>query len=198
MAQRRRVGTWLPALVLLAGCTQWHYDMGSPLSEEQTPAVADGVPLAAVLEQLGPPLRVSATPEGYVLAWEHWLVQRTTFGFSLGPMGIDFLAIDWGDARARGEYMLLAFDRQHRLTGSAFSTWDADAGKGMALQPSIGMPLVDVDDLVDRMPHHRWGAAWLDRLPETLNTPSRPDLGQAGTQQRGTPAGIGQQSLEMD
>ena len=60
------------------------------------------------------------------------------------------------------------------------------------------MSVVDVDDLVSRMPQHSWGAASLDRLPEALNAHNRPDMGQAGIQQRGTPTGIGQQTLEMD
>ena len=189
---------WLLACCLLQGCSQWYYDLGRPLSEDQTPTVSDSISLAAVLEQLGPPMRLSATPEGYVLAWEHWLIQETSVGLSLGPMGADFLAIDWGDARMKGEFILLTFNRRHELTGSAFSTWDADAGSGAALQPTIGIALVDVDDLIRRMPHHDWGALSLRRPPEALNTPSRPDVGQSGIQQRGTPIDIGQQSLEMD
>jgi hypothetical protein len=189
---------WLVVCCLLQGCSQWYYDLGRPLSEDQTPAVDDGVSLAAVLEQLGPPMRLSATAGGYVMAWEHWLIQETSVGLSLGPMGADFLAIDWGDARVRGEFILLTFNRQHELTGSAFSTWDADAGGGAALQPTLGISLVDVDDLTRRMPHHDWGATSLRRLAEALNTPSRPDVGQSGIQQRGTPVNIGQQSLEMD
>jgi hypothetical protein len=144
-------------------------------------------------------MRISATPDGYVLAWEHWQVREDTLGVSLGRLtGVDFLSADWGDARMKGEFILAVFDRGHRLTASVFSDWDSDAGGGTALQPFIGVSLVDVDDLVARLPHHDWGATYLDRLPKALNAPNRPDTGQAGIQQRGTPGGIGQQALEMD
>ena len=183
---------------LLQGCSQWRYDLGETLSPEQKPVVENALSLSDVLEQLGPPMRVSATADGYVLAWEHWRVAEDTLGLSLGPLGWDFLSIDWGAARTAGEFILATFNHQHQLTAAAFSTWDSDAGGGAAVQPFIGVSLVDVGDLVSRMPHHRWGAVYLERLPEALNARYRPDTGQAGIQQRGTPKGIGQQTLEMD
>ena len=60
------------------------------------------------------------------------------------------------------------------------------------------MSVVDVDDLTERMPQHRWGRGNLLRLPEAINAPSAPDLGSGGIEQRGTPSGVGQRSLEMD
>ena len=60
------------------------------------------------------------------------------------------------------------------------------------------MPVVDVDDLLNIMPQHQWGAASLAELPVTLNADNRPDLGQNGIEQRGTPTAVGQRSLEMD
>ena len=185
--------------LLLQGCSQWRYQLGTPLTESQTPDPADALSLAVVLEALGPPMRISATADGYVMAWEHWRVREDTLGISLGRLtGTDLLSVDWGDARMQGEFILALFSRDHRLTASAFSDWDSDAGGGTALQPFIGVALVDVDDLIARLPHHRWGASLLDRLPEALNAPNRPDTGQSGIQQRGTSPGIGQQTLEMD
>jgi hypothetical protein len=183
---------------LLSACTQWRYELGEPLSASQAPDASQSPALADVLAQLGPPQRLSAIDGGYVLAWEHWQIRESSLGFSLGSLGVDILSVDWGDARVEGEFLLLTFNRGHQLTASTFSRWDADAGSGAALQPLFGLvSVVDVDDLVRRMPQHDWGAAALKRLPEALNTPSRPDMGQAGIEQRGTPTGIGQQSLEM-
>ncbi len=196
-----RFGGTLIALLtvaVLSGCTQWRYDMGDPLSPSQTPEPGQAPTLSEVLEQLGPPMRISATADGYVLAWEHWRVKEDTIGLSLGPLGADFLSIDLGNARMEGEFILATFNSEHELTGAAFSDWDSEAGRGQALQPFFGVSVVDVDDLVSRMPQHSWGAASLDRLPEALNAHNRPDTGQAGIQQRGTPTGIGQQTLEMD
>jgi hypothetical protein len=202
ISANKRLPALLASLIATAGltqgCSQWRYELGESISEVQTPAVEESLSLGSVLEKLGPPMRVSATPDGYVLAWEHWRIKEDTVGLSLGPLGADFISFDWGKARMKGKFILATFNHNHQLTGSAFSTWDSEAGSGAALQPFIGVSVVDVGDLVRRMPHHRWGATSLDRLPATLNADYRPDTGQGGIQQRATPTGIGQQSLEMD
>ena len=192
-----RYSALLLGLIMLAGCTQWRYDLGTPLSAEQLPAASAGLNLGNVLQQLGPPHRVSATADGYVLAWESWKIREDTIGLSLGALGADLLSVDWGKARVSSDFLLAFFDRQHRLTGSAFTQWQGDAGGGRAVQPMLGLvSLVDVDDLVDYLPQHRWGASLLQPLPKAANRDSRPDTGQNGIQRRGTPAGVGQQSLE--
>jgi hypothetical protein len=182
---------------LLQGCSQWRHTLGQPLSAEHTPSPASTPLLADVMARLGPPLRISATADGYAMAWEHWRISEDAIGISLGAMGADVLSVDWGNARTRGKFIVALFNHQHQLTSAAFSTWDSAAGGGRALQPFIGVSLVDVDDLLQPMPQHRWGALNLDRLPRTLNTQNRPDTGQAGLEQRGTPNGAGQRSLEM-
>ncbi|MCB1675238.1 MAG: hypothetical protein KDI01_03045 [Halioglobus sp.] len=184
---------------LLSACTQWHYQLGSALpAAAAIPDARQPLALAQVLADLGPPLRLSATATGYVLAWEHWHIRERTLGLSLGAMGADFLSLDWGDARIRGEFLLLSFDRQHRLTGRALSHWDNRGGGGRSIQPFISLvSLVDVDDMTQRLPQHNWGANALLPLPATLNLHSRPDTGRSGIEQRGTPASIGQRSLEM-
>ncbi|PLW69625.1 hypothetical protein [Pseudohalioglobus lutimaris] len=192
--------TLLATLLLcmgLQGCSQWRYSLGVPLSAAQTPTPATTPTLTEALRQLGPPMRLSATADGYVLAWEHWQVSEDAIGLSLGALGADMLSLDWGRARMRGEFIIASFDHGHQLTSAAFSSWDSAAGGGTALQPFIGVSLVDVDDLLQYMPQHRWGSMSLERLPRTLNTQSRPDTGQSGVEQRGTPTGTGQRTLEM-
>ena len=187
----------LLGLVVLGGCTQWRYDLGTPLHPGQLPDAQAGMPLGDVLARLGPPHRVSATVDGYVLAWEFWKIREDTIGLSLGALGADLLSVDWGKARVSGDFLLAFFDSHHRLTASAFSQWQGDAGGGRAIQPMIGLvSLVDVEDLVDELPQHDWGASLLEALPIAANSDSRPDTGQNGIQRRGTPGGIGQQSLE--
>jgi len=182
---------------LVSACSVWSYDLGNPLSALAVPEAHEQTPLGEVLAKLGPPHRIAAGDSGYVMAWEYWLVSETSVGLSLGFMGADFLSIDWGDARVKGEYLLLTFDREHELVSTTVSEWDNDAGGGGAVQPLFGfVSVVDVDDLTERMPQHHWGAAALQPLPKALNNPSNPELGQGGLQQRGTPTGTGQQSLE--
>jgi hypothetical protein len=182
---------------LLSACSQWRYDLGVPLDNLEIPP--QNTALAEVLQRLGPPLRISATDTGFVLAWEHWHVREDSAGFSLGALGADFLSADWGDMRINGEFLLLTFDRQHLLTSATHSTWDNHGGGGKAIQPLFGfVSVVDVDDITDIMPQHRWGKSLLQPLPGTLNNASNLDSGQSGLQQRGTPTAAGQQSLGMD
>lgn len=184
--------------VLLSGCSQWYYTLGEPLSEAQTPALETTPSVTEVMRELGPPLRLSATADGYVMAWEHWRISEDAIGVSLGALGADMLSVDWGAARMHSEFIVANFDHQHRLTGASFSSWTSAAGSSQALQPLVGISLVELDDLLETMPNHRWGALNLQRLPAALNRQSQPDTGQAGMEQRGTPRNIGQRALEMN
>lgn len=196
-ASRARIASAALACWLLSACSQWHYELGAPLVDVDLPPPS--TPLAEALALLGPPLRMSATDTGFVLAWEHWRIREDSVGFRLGALGADFLSADWGDMRIKGEFLLLTFNRQHLLTSATFSEWDNHGGGGQAVQPFFGfVSVVDVDDLTESMPQHRWGSTLLQSLPGNLNDGSNLDTGRSGLQQRGTPTAAGQQSLQMD
>ena len=172
--------------------------MGPSLKHIEVPQASDQLTVSDVLQQFGPPLRMSATSGGYVMAWEHWHIEEQKFGVSLGFAGADLLSIDWGNSQTNGEFLLLGFNHDHQLVDSVITSWDKDVGGGQGIQPFIGVvSVVDVDDLTRRLPQHRWGAASLEDLPVTLNSQNRPDTGQNGIQQRGTSSGAGQESLEL-
>ena len=182
---------------LLSGCSVWRWELGTPIDGD-LPRSADNVTLGEALAQYGPPQRISASPSGYILAWEHWRIRENSLGFSLGVLGARFISIDWGNLRTQGDFVLLTFDRDYRLTAAEQSTWDSEIGGGGAVQPLAGfVSVVDADDLLDSMSQHRWGAALMQRLPEAINEHSDPHSGDAGIEQRATPTPIGQQSLEM-
>jgi hypothetical protein len=182
---------------LLCGCSQWRYDLGTPLPVGDV--VQHNMPLQQVLQLLGPPLRMTSTDTGFVLAWEHWHIRENAVGISLGALGAEFMSADWGEMRAKGEFLLLSFNKDHLLTSATRSYWDNYGGGGRAIQPFVGfVSVVDSDDLLGPLPQHAWGRSQLRRLPYTLNLNSSPDSGQSGLQQRGTPSAIGQQSLQMD
>ncbi|HKK22212.1 MAG TPA: hypothetical protein VJ947_00890 [Pseudohaliea sp.] len=184
--------------LLLGGCSQAFYQLGEPLppAYEQE---AGGQPLAAVLAELGPPQRISATPAGFVMGWEHWRIAEAAVGLSLGFLGADALTVDWGDARVAGDFLLVSFDHAHRVARADRVRWNSDVGGGAAVQPLVGVaPIVSVEDLLRPLPQHGWGASNLLPMPAAQNLPNRPDQGATGIEQRGTPAGAGQRSLELD
>jgi hypothetical protein len=187
----------LLACELLTACSQWRYDLGTPLVAIDLPQ--QNMPLAQVLDLLGPPLRMSATDSGFVLAWEHWHIREDSIGVSLGALGADFLSADWGEMRVQGEFLLLTFDKENLLSSATRSHWDNYGGGGKAIQPFFGfVSVVDAGDLIGPLPQHHWGKSLLQQLPSSLNMGSNSSSGQSGLQQRGTPTSIGQQSLEME
>jgi len=196
-ARSPRIAAALLVCGLLTACSQWRYDLGTPLTAIDLPQ--QNMSLAQVLALLGPPQRMSATDSGFVLAWEHWHIREDSIGLSLGALGADFLSADWGEMRVKGEFLLLTFDRQHLVTSATRSHWDNYGGGGKAIQPFLGfVSVVDAGDLIGPLPQHKWGSSLLQQLPDTLNMVSNPGSGQSGLQQRGTPTAIGQQSLEME
>jgi len=189
----------LVGLCCLPACSQIYYELGRPLVEHHSPKPDGRQDLSQVLARLGPPHSVSAVDDGFALAWEHWRIKEQVIGISLGPLGVDLLAVDWGNASVYGEYLLVTFDREHRVTDARFSRWNEESGAGTALQPAFGLvDIVEVSDLVEVMPQHRWGATSLQLPPRSLNTASDPDSGSAGLEQRGTPSGVGQRTLEFE
>lgn len=198
MAVAGRSVCLLCVLSQLQACSVWSYELGDAMTPADMPQQGQGVMLAEVLDKLGPPLRISATVNGYVMAWEYWHITERSVGFSLGVAGADFLSIDWGTANASGNGILLSFDRAHRLLSSDFEQWNRDAGGGSGVQPLFGaVEVVDVQDLLRRMPQHDWGAGSLEPLPTALNSDNRLNTGQNGIQQRGTTRSVGQHTLEL-
>lgn len=188
----------LLACIALAACSRSQYQLGTALTESQLAGLKQVDSLSVALDRFGPPQRVAAIADGYVLAWEHWRIGERSLGVSLGPLGVEAFSVDWGRADLAGEFLLMRFDRDHRTTNYSFSRWDENAGGGTALQPSLGIvDVVDVDDLLTPMPQHRWGATWLQELPASLNSAHSPDSGTSAVEQRGTPVGVGQRSLEQ-
>lgn len=187
---------WSALLLLgaLSGCTQWHYEFGDAIPPGFE-SRAEGQSLAQVLAELGPPLRFATGERGVVMAWESWRVRETSVGLSLGFLGVDALEFDWGDARVRGDYLLLLVDERHQVVAAARAQRDNDLGGGTALQPFAGfVSVVDVEDLLLPLPPHFWGGSQLLPLPETLNNASRPGMGDSAVEQRGTPVGAGQRT----
>lgn len=181
----------------LSACSQWRYDLGTPLANTDLPQ--QNTPLKDALDLLGPPVRMTATDTGFVLAWEYWHIREDAIGISLGALGVDFMTVDWGEMRVKGEFLLLTFDKQHLLSSATHSQWDNYGGGGQAIQPFFGfISVVDADDLTEPLPHHAWGGTLLQSLPATLNSSSSLDNGQNGLQQRGTTNAVGQQALEME
>ena len=180
--------------IALSGCVQWrHYELGLPIDRAELPQPEEGWTLSQVMKKFGPPLVMTAESSGYTMAWDYWEIDEYRVGIGSFITGIDLVNIDWGKASAQGNFMLLSFDRNHRLLSAAFEEWNRDAGGGRGVQPVFSA----LGDLLDERSQHRWGAQSLNRLLVTLNQQNRLDSGRAGIEQRGGTRRIGQHSLEL-
>ena len=186
-------------MLVLSGCTQWRqYELGVPIAEADVPKLADNWSLSEVLARFGPPLRMSSEAGGYVMAWEFWDIDEYRVGVGLNFAGAEFLNVDWGRATAQGDFMLLGFDHDHRLRSVSFEEWNRDAGGGRGVQAFVStVGVVDIEDLLNELDQHIWGAHSLRILPVTLNEQNRLDNGRAGLEQRGGTRVLGQHALEM-
>ncbi|MFV0476653.1 MAG: hypothetical protein ACK5ME_02320 [Parahaliea sp.] len=181
----------------LTACTQWQHELGLAIDAQTPSHLQTSMSMAEVLAELGPPLRISASESGYIMAWEYWQIHEQSVGISLGTVGADLLSIDWGDASVSGQFLLVSFDHNHHLSNLSYSTWNKDIGGGQAIQPMVGADLIDIDDLTIPLSQHNWGQDLMESLPKVLNLHNSPGQGTAGIEQRGTPTGTGQRSLEM-
>jgi hypothetical protein len=185
--------------VTLTGCVQWrHYNLGLPIVSADLPKPEEVWTVSQVMDKFGPPLAMSAEPGGYTMAWEYWEIDEYRVGIGSFITGIDLVNIDWGKANARGDFMLLSFDHDHRLLSASFEEWNRDAGGGRGVQPVFSaLDVVDVGDLIDERTQHRWGSQSLRRILVTLNQQNRLDSGASGIEQRGGTRRVGQHSLEL-
>jgi hypothetical protein len=183
----------------LGGCTQWrHYELGLPIAESEVPRPQQGWTVSDVMAKFGPPLRMSAEPTGYTMAWEYWEIDEFKVGIGSFITGVDLVNIDWGKANVSGDFMLLSFSHNHRLRSASFEEWNRGAGGGRGVQPVLSpVGVVDVGDLLVPLSQHGWGGQSLRRAPVTLNQQNRLDSGQAGIEQRGGTRRVGQHSLEL-
>lgn len=197
MPRARRGAGLLALLLLLGGCTQWYHRLGAALPEDYEKR-AEGESLARVLAALGPPLRLAATDRGLVMAWESWRIRQDALGVGLGWVwaGADFLTLNWGGARIRGDYLVLSFDGEGRVDGAARVRRDDSIGSGTAVQPFGLVPMVNVSDILRPLPQHAWGGSQLLPLPVVLNNAQRPGMANTGVEQRGTPRGVGASAQE--
>ncbi len=152
-----------------------------------------------VLDELGPPLKMTALPAGYAFMYE----ALTTREFQLG-FGLPIPVIKWFKfVVARADYdhkvMIYQFDDEHCLIASGGNEARFDLGNSTAIQPIVTyQPMFDTSDVEsDVVSFVEWPAFCLLPLPLTLNRAQSIDAGSAGLEQRGTAPGVGQRSMEL-
>jgi len=191
------------SLWAMAGCTVHQLEIG-PTLDHQSAVMEDGnMDLTRVLNQLGPPVRVSALPNGFVFLYEFYAPEMRGVGGkipikefeSYDPFRLD---VGWGSARR--QVVLLFFDRNRLLIPVPHHYQDkGEIGKGARLSFLIKFgDLIESDYDDDRAGLHQWGMSLLQPLDRALNRQQDMESGFSGVELIDTPTSVGQHTLEFD
>ena len=152
-----------------------------------------------ILDELGPPLKMTALPHGYAFMYESLDTLELQLGFSLPIPVINWFKFVFAQADYNHQVLVYQFDDKHRLVASGGEDTHFDLGNSTAIQPIITVEaMFDTSNVENDVVHFtEWPAFCLLPLPQTLNRAQSVDTGMAGIEQRGTAPRVGQRSSEM-
>jgi hypothetical protein len=185
--------------VLLAGCARLERDIGGPLDEAVLERVGVGAYYAEILEELGPPTKMSALPDGMVFIYENARITERQYGLILpGEVGKWIKAV-YASADADIETMVFVFDAQGRLSSADTEIWNTDAGAGMSLTLLFSTGSFTDTEQYESSPARSldWGKALTMPPLVTLNGRQSLETGLNGIQLTTSPEAVGQHALEL-
>lgn len=152
-----------------------------------------------VLDELGPPLKMTAMPHGYAFMYESLYTKELQLGFGLPIPVIKWFKFVVALADYDHKVLIYQFDDDHRLVCSGGNETSFDLGNSTAIQPIITyQPMFDTSDVENEVVSFvEWPAFCLMPLAQTLNRAQSLDTGTVGLEQRGTAPQAGQRSSEM-
>lgn len=189
----------LAGMMLTSGCTLSRKYINRDLSFPENHYQIGVTHRNEVLDELGPPLKITKLPDGYAFMYEGLDTQELQLGFSL-PVPV----INWFKfviARADYDHLVLVylFDQKHRLVAKAGDDTHFDLGSSTAVQPVLAVEMLFDTSAVENevVNFIEWPTFCLRPLPETLNRHNTMNTGTDGFEQRGTATVVGQRALEM-
>jgi hypothetical protein len=188
----------IPALS--TGCAALQRDLGEPLPLDDISKIASGSHYSSVLDQFGPPSKISALPSGMVLEYEYVHLTERQWGLILpGEIGKWIKAV-YANVDAYLEVMLFIVDADGLIRATEAEVWEADAGSGFSVSLIFSAgSLVDTyryEGAAGRI--HSWGMANTRGPFETLNLPQNLETGSNGIELTATPKIVGQHTLELE
>jgi hypothetical protein len=173
-------------------------DVGQPLrvNEDQLVMAQD---YHSVLGLFGPPHQLSVGPAGMVFLYEEIDVNERQLGINLSFRKATLFKAVTARGMADRRLLLVSFDKAGKTSALRYQERDDAAASGAALQFVFAVAgVVDDDDLSLPPSTHEWGFGLLEAdLPTALNRQYTLHNGENGLQQKATPLGVGQHTLEL-
>ena len=191
--------------VFLFGCSYLDAHIDRPLEWDDAHFVEGKTHLSAVLKRMGPPAKLTRSGSGVAFLYEYMRLQEGQIGLSIDDEGLgvsirwlQFIKFAYGKSWSDREALVLTFDENGVLTSEQYRGWDQAVGTGFTVQ-FVAQAGSVVDSTAVRRDEdpNRWGRRMLRPLAQGLNAPHSVDDGRYGLEQRGTPVGVGQRSLEL-
>jgi len=184
---------------LLSGCTSINKHVGGELEFESVGFANGETHYHEVLDQLGPPVLMTALPRGFAFLYESLYVRELQLGIAGSDGFLRLFKLSLANTDLHRKSLLLHFGADGVLIAHGKLMTEEDLGSGGSIQPVLSLQqIVDTSDYEDDYIHTAdWGASMLRTLPQTLNTKQSLDSGFAGIEQGGTTTKVGQHTLEM-
>lgn len=185
--------------LVLTGCSSLHRSVDPGITRAQCSFEVQQAHYHRVLDELGPPARLSATTGGFAFIYEALEIDEKQLGLS-GQSGLlQFLKMSFAGTDLERHSYLLHFNTDGVLVAAGLLESKEDLGTAGSVQTIFSVEqLVDTtafeDDALDAS---HWGSNLLDPLPAMLNNAQNLNTGAAGLEQSGTTTKIGQHTLEM-
>ena len=183
----------------LSGCAQLEHRLGSPITMDAAGKIPVGSHYSTVLDELGPPTKISAVQNGMAFLYERVTLTENQYGLILpGDIGKWIKAV-YASADADVEIILFVFDEFGNLRSADEQAWSADAGAGMSatLIFSAGS-FTDTEQYESSAVRSLdWGRALTMSPMVLLNSRQSLENGENGLQLTTVPKGVGQHTLEL-
>jgi len=183
----------------LSGCALYDHDLGVPLNLESIEKLSPGSHYSEVLEELGPPTKMTALENGMAFLYEHVTLTERQYGLILfGEIGKWIKAV-YASADADVEVILFVFDGNGELRGADTQSWSADAGAGMSMTLIFSAgSFTDTEQYESSATQSLdWGRALTMSPLVTLNIRQNLETGANGVQLTTNSEEVGQHTLEL-
>lgn len=197
--KRRNRAALSAVLILLAGCSSLYKTVDPGIVLEQCTLEAESAHYHEVLDELGPPARLSAISSGFVFIYEKLIFDEQQIALGGQTGWLQLLKMSFAETDLNRTSYLLRFDTDGLLVAAGTLQSKEDLGTGGSMQALFAIKqIVDTSAYEDDALYSiNWGASMLDPLPSTLNNRQSLTSGRAGLEQSGTTTKIGQHTLEM-
>lgn len=185
-------------LVTLGGCTSITKNIDKPLNSFPAELAKEQTHYYKILDELGPPAYISSLPGGFAFQYETLTIDELQLGLSADIDLFRWFKLAYGKATVEREVHTFIFNEEGYVQAYGNRDIEESAGKGLSFQFIVKVAqVVDTKYLEKPYAQHTWGFSLLRSLPVGMNGMQSLDSGDNGLEQRGTPTGAGQRTLEF-